>query len=361
MFFLHHKMQSSIFCCLILASILGLSRAHAATWGTSNPLMLESTPPISNPLRGARFFVDNQWGLAQRAVLQCESLLCSNGMSLIADQPETKRFGNWDKTPQTTISNYLTRAEATDPGSVPLIATYGLKHVHCGGYSDSRADQQAYQSLNDAFARGIGNHRAVVFLDIDALITMGCLSAHGRAVRYQELNYAMKRLTSLPHTVVYLDAGAADAVPAKTTAQQFVKSGGMMGQGFFLNSTHYDWTTTELVYGQSINRLLPQRRAFVVSTAANGQGPLRPKNRVRDGNEVRCNPVGRGLGPRANTNTSYLWNNAFIWIGNPGRSSGLCHPGDPGVGVFSEKIAVALAQHANFKVRGPRNMHPLKG
>jgi endoglucanase len=281
-------------------------------------------------------------------------------MSLIADQPETKRFGSWTADPRSAIDAYLDRILDDQPGTVPLIATYRLQHLPCRGFADSEAEVERYRRWYDGFAAGIGNRPAVIFLEIDGLITAHCLNSRGQVIRYRELVYAMRKLTELPRTVVYLDAGAADATPYREMARRLIKSGVMRGQGFFLNSTHYNWTTSELAYGQRIARLLPQVRHFVVSTAANGQGPLRPKNRVRDGNEVRCNPPKRGLGPKPTANTGYLWADAFVWIGNPGRSAGHCKPGDPGVGVFHAPIALGLAQYANFRVTGPKTDRPTR-
>ena len=47
----------------------------------------------------------------------------------IADQPETKRFGSWTPNPKHEIATFLQRAQATDPGAIPLISTYRLKHL----------------------------------------------------------------------------------------------------------------------------------------------------------------------------------------------------------------------------------------
>jgi endoglucanase len=217
----------------------------------------------------------------------------------VATQPETKRFGFWDPEPKWAIGGYLARMALDDPQGVPLVATYALQHKPCNRFADSLSDVNRYKAWIDSFASGIWQRRAVVFLEIDGLISTHCLNRAGKLRRYAELRYGMARLTALPHTVVYLDAGSADAHPARTTAREFVRSGGMLGQGFFLNSTHYNWTRSEVRYGQQIVSLLPTTRRFVVSTAVNGRGPVVPKNRVRDGNEVRCNPPGRGLGPRA--------------------------------------------------------------
>ena len=62
---------------------------------------------------------------------------------------------------------------------------------------------------------------------MDSIITMPCLSKHGQAVREAELRYAIDTLTAdCPHLVVYLDAGAADALPARLAAKFLQSLGG---------------------------------------------------------------------------------------------------------------------------------------
>lgn len=91
----------------------------------------------------------------------------------------------------------------------------------------------------------------------------------------------------------------------------------------------------------------------MVSTAVNGQGPLRPRNRVRDGNEVLCNPPGRGLGPRPTTKTTSKLADGFLWIGNPGLSGGKCQ-GDAANGQFDLSYAFGLVKRANERL-GPHD------
>ena len=98
-------------------------------------------------------------------------------------------------------------------------------------------------------------------------------------------------LAKLPRTVVYLDAGAADALPVTRAAQLLREAGVAHAQGFFLNATHFDWTLHEIHYGWQISRLTGGKH-FVVNTAENGRGPLVPRNRNKRGNEVLCNPRG---------------------------------------------------------------------
>src|SRR5205085_8509292 len=116
-------------------------------------------------------------------------------------------------------------------------------------------DQAAYHGFISSFARGVGRHRAVLFLEMDALITSPCLSPQGLAIRMKQLRDAISVLTAkCPHLVIYLDAGAADALSAAHTARLLRRAGVAPIQGFFLNSTHFDWTSKEIRYGEAISR-----------------------------------------------------------------------------------------------------------
>jgi endoglucanase len=233
------------------------------------------------------------------------------------------------------------------------VETYRLRHVACGGVSDSPADVASFERWYQQFAQGIGNAPVVVFVEIDALITTGCLSHHGLGVRIAELHTALADLEAQPHTVVYLDAGAADAFSTARTASLLRRIGIGGIQGFFLNATHFDWTSSEIRYGEAIVRRMGGTPHFVVNTAVNGRGPLHPRNRVRSGNEVLCNPPGRGLGPKPTANVPARYRNldGFFWIGNPGRSGGACHPGDAGTGQFFLSYALMLIRNADYRIR----------
>ena len=162
--------------------------------------------------------------------------------------------------------------------------------------------------------------------------------------------------------LVYLDGGAADAQPALQQAELLKASGVDQAQGFFLNSTHFDWTTTELAYGEEISSLLGGAH-FIINTGENGKGPLKPPNPETQGNEVLCNPVGRGLGPltvsqRVAQATSYPNADGFLWFTNPGGSGGQCTgwgsmAGAPPTATFWPAYAVMLAQNWVDQVSGP--------
>src|SRR5205823_6574163 len=128
-------------------------------------------------------------------------------------------------------------------------------------------------------------------------------------------------------------------------------------QGFFLNATHFDWTSREIRYGRRISAMIGGKH-FAINTGVGGQGPLRPRDIVRTGNEVLCNPIGRGLGPKPTTDTGHPRVDMFAWTTNPGESGGQCQdqpgyelPGAPPGGVFWPDYALMLVNNADFRVR----------
>ena len=314
-----------------------------------NPLGLAVAPTNGDPLSGARFFVDHE----------SEAAVASRGyarLRVIADQPGTARFGAFSG-PDVgrAVHDYLVRAARQEPGTVPLLATYRIVDGHCGNWTPTPGDRHSYHAFISRFAHGVGGYRAVLFLEMDALITTPCLSSRGLAVRMRELNDAIHILTkTCPHLVIYLDGGAADALSASRTAKLLRWAGVSRIEGFFLNSTHFDWTSNEIRYGEQVSRLTGGKH-FVVNTGESGRGPLVPPDRVHQGNEVLCNPAGRGLGPKPTTNTGYPNVDAFAWTSNPGESGGDCVLGAPATGRFWPAYALMLVRNAQFAFdSGPR-------
>ena len=317
-----------------------------------NPLGLPVVPASGNPLAGARFFVDH--GNAVSVAARRHPLL-----RVIADQPGTARFGAFSGPHvRRVVRDYLVGAARQEPGTVPMLATYRIPDGHCGNWTPTRRDRASYHGFISRFAQGIGRYRAVLFLEMDALITTPCLTSRGLAIRMGELRAAINVLTKrCPHLVIYLDGGAADALPASRTARLLRRAGVSKIQGFFLNSTHFDWTSKEIRYGERISRLTGGKH-FVVNTGENGRGPLVPPDRVHQGNEVLCNPPGRGLGPKPTTSTGYPKVDAFAWTSNPGESGGACVPGAPPTGAFWPAYALMLVLNADFAVDSHTSARP---
>jgi len=331
----------------VLATARRVVRVPARARGETGPVPVVRRGRGRNPLWGARFFVDDEWGLAQRAYRGARGE-ARRWLRLIADQPETKRFGGWTGDPQGELRALLERVQSDSPGRTLAMATYRLNHKSgCGGRSDSRREARSVARWYEALARGIGDGDAVVFVEIDALMTAHCLSRRGQAVRAGELRHAIRALKRGRHTSVYVDAAAGNGPISAGTAVRILRAAGISrADGFFVNGTHANWLSAEIRWGGRLSRRLGGKH-FVVNTAVNGRGPLRPRNVVRDGNEIWCNPPGRGLGHRPTTRTGHRLVDAYMWIGNPGRSAGRCNGGAP-TGEFWVEYAVGLAKRARL-------------
>jgi endoglucanase len=266
-----------------------------ATTTATAAAMLTAT---GNVLAGTTFYVDpnSPAAKAERHYAHSDPAW-AKALSDIAVQPAAHRFYMWNMGSNVAgqVSHYLEGTQVQQPGSTVMLSTYSLVHGKCG-YTATPAIQARYDDFMKQVAAGIGNTHVVFFLELDSLITASCLDHHQLAIRDAELNYAISVLEADPHVVVYLDGGAADAHSASRQASYLRGAGVAHTQGFFLNSTHFDWMTTEIHYGQDISRRLGGAH-FVVNSGENGRGPLHPADGVTQGNEVLCNPPGRGLGP----------------------------------------------------------------
>ena len=318
----------------------------------NNPLMLPVAPTNGDPLSGAKFYVDDQ----SEAALAARQF---PAIGVIASQPGASRYGKFSG-PDVgfAVNRYLVRASVQQPGTIPMLATYRILDGHCGHYTPTPAEVASYHAFITRFAQGIGTYPAVLYLEMDAMITTPCLTRAGLAIRLGELHDAINVLTATcPHLVIYLDAGAADAIPAGPMASLLMRAGVSQIQGFFLNATHFDWTSKEIRYGNQISAMTGGKH-FVVNTGANGQGPLVHQPVTKYGNEVLCNPVNRGLGPKPTTRTGFPRVDMFAWTTNPGESGGQCHDqpgyelaGAPPTGQYWPKYALMLVKYANFSLR----------
>ena len=260
--------------------------------GVANPLTGNPTPVNANPIAGTRLFVDPTAPAAQAARHYARSKPAWSGLlGRIAAEPSAHRFYMWNMGSNVVgqVTHYLQKTQLEQPGSTVMLSTYNLVHGPCG-FTATPAMQARYDDFMNQVAQGIGNVHVVFFLELDSLITARCLTPGQLAIRNAELTYAISVLEADPHVVVYLDGGAADAASAARQAALLRDAGVTQAQGFFLNSTHFDWTTSELQYGQRISRLLGGAH-FIINSGENGQRTPAPHNRVRHGNEVLCNPA----------------------------------------------------------------------
>ena len=381
---------------------------YPAARDPANPLALAAAPG-TDPLTGARFFVDGpargaagkaiaglvgidptrlpvtlSWSAFEQALrlggVSADPNVKIAELSKIAAQPEAQRIsfysGASDKVHGATGAEVegqtykiiCTNGQA-DPGSVPSINTYFLHPAAPGRASRQQilAITPRFREEVDGMIAGIGRHPVVLLLEVDGIGSTGRWSKSSLAAWEDDLRYEVDRAASLPHAVVYVEAGYSDAQGPGYTAQVLNKIDIGKIRGFFTNDTHINWAIDEIRWAEKISRKTGGAR-YVVNTAQSGNGPIRRHgaDRARNGNEVLCNPPGRALGPPPNTtpHSSYPYLHgdphldAFLWTAVPAASSGPCN-GGPASGTFWPDRAVGLASRANDRVGpAPWPSHP---
>ncbi len=364
------------------ASSCAVSDNFPAQRDAANPLDLPS-PPGANPLSGANFFVDgpahgaaasaiasligidpktlpNDLSWAEFEQRHANEIAGSSQASLlakIAAQPEANRFslysaGGGPGAIYGQVHKIFCDNMAADPNSIPIFTTWFLYQAgYCETRSTILAHRHTFMRQIDELARGIDRRPAVMLLELDAVGASRCMVRNGGLSAWEgDMRYEIDKMAALPHTVVYIEGGYADGNGPGYTARVLNAVGITKIRGFFTNDTHEDWTINETRWGQRVSGLTHGAH-FIVNTANNGQGPLVPANRVRFGNEVLCNPPGRGIGPLPRVNPGYAHVDAFFWTAPPGNSSGSCN-GGPVPGTFWPAKAEGMSERANNRL-GP--------
>ncbi|HTU96997.1 MAG TPA: glycoside hydrolase family 6 protein [Solirubrobacteraceae bacterium] len=363
----------------------------SSTRQAGNPLGL-ATAPGADPLNGANFFVPGPAkGPAAGAIAQLVGLNPANmpvdeswadfeqslgrgaigaklahnpslarkvaDLSKIAAEPDVQRVSIYSEgggpgaifaqTEKVICSNI-----AADPGSIMAFNTYFL-HPTLGGCADAAQINHympTFKRQITEMAAAIDRRPALILAEIDALGSSACIARHGGLPAWEAaLKYEVDTFEALPHTAVYVEGGYSDSNSVGYTAKALNAIGVDKIQGFFTNDTHNQWTINEIRWATKVAKRTHGAH-FIVNTSSNGQGPKLNPHPTTQGVEDLCNPPGRGLGPKFNTDTGYQFADAFMWTHPPGNSSG-CGGGPPG-GVFYPAYAEGLGQRANQKL-GP--------
>jgi endoglucanase len=348
----------------------------------ANPLDLPNAPG-ANPLTGANFFIDGPaHGAAASAIAsligidpktlpndlswaeferQHANQIAGNPqaalLAKIAGQPEANRFslysgGGGPGAIYGQVHKIFCDNMAADPNSIPIFTTFFLYQAgYCETRSEILAHRGTFERQIDEMASGIDRRPAVLLLELDAVGASRCMVKNGGLSAWEgDIRYEIDKVSALPHTVVYVEGGYADGNPPAYTARVLNAVGISKIRGFFTNDTHDDWTINEVRWGQRVSHLTHGSN-FIVNTANNGQGPLVPASRVHSGNEILCNPPGRGIGPLPRVSPGYAHVDAFLWTAPPGNSSGSCNGGPP-AGTFWPAKAEGMSERANNRL-GP--------
>jgi endoglucanase len=308
-------------------------------------------PALPNPLTGLTFYNDRRRDPAWRQYRQYRRTGrrgSAGHMLKLAREPRFRWFGRWSRPLRRALGEYVAAAERRR--QVPLLTVLRHQGRACdrrytaGGPREDARTRAWYR----AFARVVGDARVVIAFEPDSLGTVDCLAKHRRRARLDTLRYGVDVLSRLPNATVYLEGGASDWEPAARTAKLLRYIGIRKVRGFMLNVTHYEWTRSNVRYGLEVSRRTGGK-AFVISTAFNGRGPVHYKRKRRGASRrinVWCHPLRRGLGSMPTTETSHPKVDAYLWIGRPGYSGGSCNGGPLPVGSWWPARALMFARYA---------------
>ena len=259
-------------------------------------------------------------------------------MELVANNTVGVWYGAWSGDISSSVKGHADKALSNNATAV--MVAYNIPNRDCGSHSAGGIPAGQYRTWISQFAQAVGQAKAVIILEPDAVALTECLNDQSLSERFELLRYAIKQFSDkAPRAKVYIDAGHPAWLPPEKAAERLKLAGIETAAGFALNTSNYFDNKRVADYGNKIRALV--KKNFVIDTSRNGRGS--------SGDNDWCNPAGRGLGtiPTTKTNTSGV--DAFLWIKTPGESDGNCG-GGPGAGQFWQARALELARNANLKI-----------
>jgi endoglucanase len=143
--------------------------------------------------------------------------------------------------------------------AVPIFVAYNIPGRDCSEYSAGGAPTDAaYDTWIDAIGTALGDARAVVLEEPDALADLPGYCGSGYAAQFpgttnttriDDVRYAVATLENDPGISLYLDAGNSAWQNAGGMAQTLVAADVQQAQGFFLNVSNYQNDTNSDFYG----------------------------------------------------------------------------------------------------------------
>ncbi|MET8175831.1 glycoside hydrolase family 6 protein [Streptomyces clavifer] len=255
----------------------------------------------------------------------------------IAEQPVGEWIGPDD--PRGATQDFTEAAENADRDA--LLVLYNIPHRDCGQFSrGGAADGDAYRTWLESVAQGIGDRRATVILEPDALLHLvdGCTPREFHEERYDLLRGAVQRLKQQPNATVYVDAGNAGWQTPDALDEPLRRAGIAEADGFAVNVSNFRTTEDSTDFGKRLSAKVGGK-PFVIDTSRNGNGPYEGG----DPAETWCNPPGRALGEPPTTDTGDELVDAYLWVKRPGESDGDCK-GGPKAGDWYPEYALDLAR-----------------
>jgi cellulose 1,4-beta-cellobiosidase len=337
-----------------------LAAGCAGTSSTAaKPIAVPTTPPAPavNPFKGARFYVDPEFG---KMVAKATAPTPEDGARLkkLAAFPTAVWLESLEtaKLAGPTLDDALKQEAAGGGPIVPLFVVYNLPNRDCAAEGSrgelfvDKGGEALYQSqFIDVIAAAFAAHpsqKIAVVLEPDSLpnlVTNAELPtcAAAEQIYRRGVAYAISKL-SLPNVFIYLDAAHAgwlgwpkNLPKAVTLFKEVLATAGGADRirGFALNVSNYDPprepkarksgpddpSQDEIGYADDLAAGLAKvgitGKGFVIDTSRNGRGSIRST----PGNW--CNVKGAGLGERPAVAPAPNID-AYLWVKTPGESDG---------------------------------------
>jgi endoglucanase len=299
----------------------------------------------TNPIAGIHWghytgTIDGIYPAYQRASGRNKRLLAR-----IALRPSAYWFGAWfhDADIRDAARQYIEQDTGGDPDTLAQVAIFRLDPWEGAACSTSlsAARRASYRRWIDNFAAGIGSSRVALILQPDMPFAL-CAPTHAP---FDLVAYAARSFNALPHTTVYLDAGAAWWPLKPSQASDMLIAAGIRHvRGFAMNDTQYDAPGRELEWGARIEDELAARgvhgKHMVVNTAESGAPFLYGEYHGNHDNPRVCRnrfdhicaalgipPTTQVTSPRwplsaHDRSLAFRYADAFLWVGRPWLDNG---------------------------------------
>lgn len=214
-----------------------------------------------------------------------------------------------------------------------VFVAYNIPGRDNGNYSSGGLHSAAeYHSWIGSIASAIGDKKAIVILEPDAIALSTALDSAKRNERLDMIRVAVEILKKQPNIKVYLDASMWKD-PAEM-ASLLYPAGIAKADGFSCNVSGFKKTADCEAYGRQLQAII--NKPFIIDTSRNGNGEW-----ITDEPNPWCNPPDRALGVTPDLSKGYLW------LKRPGESDGTCR-GFPSAGTFVPEFAIELARNAGW-------------
>ena len=267
-------------------------------------------------------------------------------LDAIVQRPKATWFGGWQPDSDITerVRKYIELTTGGDPEVLVQVSIFRMTPWEGNDRICNRLptteERASYKRWIDGFAAGVGETHMAIVMQPDGPFAL-CAKG-GSKLPSRMIKYAVRTLSALPNTAIYIDAGAADwnKEDPKMALKILIPAGVEYARGFALNSTHYDSTERQVEYSAAVSRALAAKgypdKFGIINTSSNGRpfkgykyrGPEFDNARLcRSTSDHRCTTLGIPptvdvgnpawhLGARVNR-LARQYVDGYLWFGRP--------------------------------------------